>query len=132
MRLRVQPDREQVLVAGNGAGPVAVAVRHAAHHAVRPLRGAPPARHDRDGRETQPGQGGPGAGPRGRELAPPLVDGLGDDRLLLGEQGRAGQVAEGLLGDRLGRENGLDHRNTPKASGRGVSGAGRICRGIAG
>jgi hypothetical protein len=103
-----------------------------ADHAVRPLRGAPQPRHDRDGRETQPGQGGPRTGPRGRELTPPLVDGQGDDRLLRREQGRARRVAEGLLADRLGGENGLDHRNTPRASGRGMSGVGRICRGIPG
>ena len=86
MRLGVQADRDDVAVAGDGAGPVAGAVRDAPHYVRRPLRGAAQSGHDWHRRQAEPGQRDPGAPARSGEFVPPFVDGPGDDGFLLGKQ----------------------------------------------
>jgi hypothetical protein len=125
VRFGVEANRDHVTVAGDRGSPVPGAVRDASDHARRPLRGAAQSRHDGPGRHAELGQRGPCAGPGGRELTAPFVDGVGYDHLFTGKQHDVRQVPEGLFRGHLGRQDIRDHRGSPPA-------AGRICRGTPG
>jgi hypothetical protein len=94
---------------GHRGRPVPGTVRHAAHYAVRPPRGAALAGQQRCGRDAELGQRLARTPAYRTEFTLPCVNGIGDDGLFRREKVRFRDIIEGVRGRHARRQYFLDH-----------------------
>ncbi|SCF94382.1 hypothetical protein GA0115255_112153 [Streptomyces sp. Ncost-T6T-2b] len=118
VRLGVDAERQHVRRPGQRGRPVSGAVGEGADDSLGPQRSPPVTVEYGHGRQAESRHGAPGAGAGRREIVPAFGDALGDQRLLLREEGpvRDGLRAGGRRGD-VGGQQQLDHEAPPVVRG---------------